>query len=65
MGFIVILFLICVGGCWLIFSSIGKALFPDRDNSSKYIDNSVHHHHYHIDNRSVHVNGEEFKGLKK
>ncbi len=43
---------------------MGRALFPDNEPKG-YVDKSVHHHHYHYDNRSVHVNGEEFKGLKK
>lgn len=58
------LFVTIVGGCWLLFRSIGRALFPDNEPKG-YVDKSVHHHHYHYDNRSVHVNGEEFKGLKK
>jgi len=67
MGSIVVLFFVVVGGCWMIGKGIGNALFPDRDNTKKYVDNSttiVHHHHYH-DNRSVHVDGKQFKDLKK
>lgn len=67
MVFILGLFIILVGGGWLLGKSIGGALFPNDNNKSRYVDKStnvVHHHHYH-DNRSLHVDGEEFKKLKK
>jgi hypothetical protein len=66
--FLFFLFVILVGGGWLIGKLVGSALFPDKSQpKSNYVDRSttiIHHHHYH-DNRSVHVNGEEFKSLKK
>ncbi|TDO68077.1 hypothetical protein EV143_1212 [Flavobacterium chryseum] len=65
MGILVILFFVIVGGCWMIGKGIGNALFPDKKDST-YVDKSttiVHHHHYH-DNRSVHVDGKQFKDLK-
>jgi hypothetical protein len=66
--FLFFLFVILVGGGWLIGKLLGSALFPDKNLSkSNYVDRSttiVHHHHYH-DNRSVHVDGQEFKSLKK
>lgn len=63
--FFVILFIICVGGCWLVFKIIGEAIFGKSKRGFEYIDRTTHvHNHYH-DNRSVHVNGEEFKNLKK
>lgn len=61
-----ILFFVIVGGCTLIGKLFGKAMFPE-NKDSRYVDRStnvVHHHHYH-DNRSVHVDGKEFKNLKK
>lgn len=60
---IFILFVVCVGGCWLLFRAIGNALFPKHNDSNTFVDKSVHQHHY--DNRSVHLNGEEFKNLTK
>lgn len=63
MGFIIILFVVIVGGCYAFFSWIGSLLFPDR--SEKIIDKSVHHHYY--DNRSVNINkdNEYTKALHK
>lgn len=61
-----ILFVVIVGGCWRIGKSVGNSMFPD-EHPSKYVDRSttiVHHHHYH-DNRSIHVDGKQFKDLKK
>jgi len=56
MGLIVLLFIICVGGCFLVFRSIGRALFPTRkENGFTFIDNSVHHHHHHHDHKSIHI----------
>ena len=67
MGFVIVLFVVIVGSCYLIAKSLGNALFPkSRDNRVEdYVDKSVHHHHYHNDNRTINVNGEEFKSLKK
>ena len=49
MLFFFILFVVLVGGGWLVGKSIGNALFPDRDNRNVYIDKSVHYHeHKHI-----------------
>lgn len=67
MMFLIILFVVIVGGCWKIGKSSGNALFPDERKSNGYVDKSttiVHHHHYH-DNRSIHVDGKQFKNLKK
>lgn len=69
MEFLIVLFVIIVGSCYLIAKSIGNAIFP-KNNDYKvgdYVDKSVHHHHhvhYH-DNRRINVNGEEFKSLNK
>jgi hypothetical protein len=61
--FIFILFIVCVGGCWLLFRAIGNAIFPKENDNSTFVDRSVHHHYY--DNRSVNVDKETFKNLKK
>lgn len=61
---LVILFFVVVGGCTLIGKILGNVLFPRNGNSSGYIDKSINvHHHYH-DNRSINVDGKEFKNLK-
>ena len=53
MGFVV-LFLVCVGGCYLFFKMIALALFPkSNDDRFYFIDKSVNHHYH--DNRSVHI----------
>lgn len=64
MGFSFVLFVVLVGGGWLLVKIVGGIMFPDRNERDTFIDKSVHHHHYHYDNRSVHINGEEFKNLK-
>ena len=49
MLFFIILFIVLVGGGWLIGKAIGNALFPDNQNQNTYIDRSVHYHeHKHI-----------------
>lgn len=63
MLFIFILFVICVGGCYVIFKAIGEAIFGKGEKQNTYIDKSVHHHYY--DNRSVNVDKETFKKLGK
>ncbi|RUT68695.1 hypothetical protein D0817_20255 [Flavobacterium cupreum] len=68
MMFLIILFVVVVGGCWKIGKAAGNSMFPD-ERPSSYVDKSttiVHHHHHHYhDNRSVHVDGKQFKDLKK
>lgn len=62
--FFVILFFVLAGGGWLIGKSIGNVLFPTtKEEKATFIDKSVHHHYH--DNRTVNLNGEEFKSLKK
>ncbi|EJL66317.1 hypothetical protein PMI10_00665 [Flavobacterium sp. CF136] len=63
---LIILFFVVVGGCTLIGKLLGNAIFTNKSDSS-YVDRSttiVHHHHYH-DNRSVYVDGKQFKDFKK
>ena len=48
--FLLILFILLVGGGWFVGKFIGGILFPT--NEKTYIDKSVHHHHYH--NTTVH-----------
>jgi len=65
MGFLVIflLFVVCVGGCYYVFTAVGEIIFPEKKD--RYVDKTTHIHHYYYDNRSVHVDNETFKGLKK
>jgi diacylglycerol kinase family enzyme len=62
MGFLLMLFILCVGGCWLLAKLFGEAMFGKSDNKNTYVDKSVHHHYH--DNRSINVDGETFKKLK-
>lgn len=50
---ILFLFIICVGGCWLVFKAIGEALFGKKERGATFIDRSVHHHHHHHRNISI------------
>ena len=65
MDFIIILFVVLVGGGWLLGKGIGNALFGGSEKKNTYVDKTTHvHNHYH-DNRSVHLDGKEYKNLKK
>lgn len=65
MLFITILFIVLVGGGWLVGKAVGNILFGSSEKKETYVDKTTHiHNHYH-DNRSVHVDGKEFKNLKK
>ncbi|OCB77946.1 hypothetical protein LPBF_03090 [Flavobacterium crassostreae] len=47
------LFIICVGGCWLVFKAIGVALFgKSKKDQFTFIDKSVHYHLH--DNKQAH-----------
>lgn len=65
---VVILFVVLVGGGWSIGKWIGELLFGDMDKNSDITiieRKTIIHQHYH-DNRSINVDGEEFKNnLKK
>ena len=52
MEFIFILFIVLVGGGWLLGKGIGNLIFGEKKDT--YIDRSVHHHHHYNDNRSEH-----------
>ena len=62
MGFIVLLFVVIVGGCWLIGKVLGAILFGESDHKDMYVDKSVHNHYY--DHRSVFMDGKEYKSKK-
>lgn len=47
------LFIICVGGCWLLFKAIGEAIFGKKEKGNVFIDKSVHHHHHEHKNISI------------
>jgi hypothetical protein len=61
---IVVLFIVIVGGCYVIFKAIGEAIFGKGSNNPTYVDKSIHHHHHYNDNRSVHVDGRKIEKLK-
>lgn len=47
--FIVVIFIVFVGGGWLIGSSVGSALdkmLGSKEDKPTYIDKSVHHHYH-------------------
>lgn len=56
MIFVVVLFVVLVGGGWLIGKGVGEALFGS-DNDTKYVDKSVHHHYHTINNNTI-INNE-------
>ena len=65
MLFILLLFIFLVYGGWAIGKSIGNVFFGKDEYRSTYVDKTTHiHHHYH-DNRSIRINDEEFRNLKK
>ncbi|TDE53752.1 hypothetical protein [Flavobacterium sp. GT3P67] len=55
MGFILFLFVVLVGGGWLVGKSIGELLFPDKEGKNTFIDKSVHHHHHHHEHRNISI----------
>jgi hypothetical protein len=62
--FLLIVFIVCVGGGYLLFKAIGEAIFG-KSESATFVDKTTHvHHHYH-DNRKVYINEQEIKNLKK
>lgn len=52
--FILILFMIFVGGGWVLGKGLGKILFPTEKET--YIDKSVHHHYYTTTHHHEHKN---------
>ena len=50
---ILFLFIICVGGCWLVAKAIGSALFGKSQKGDVYIDKSVHYHKHEHKNISI------------
>ena len=45
--FLLILFVIVVGGGWLIGKGLGNIMFPnEKEKGNVFIDRSVHHHHH-------------------
>jgi len=62
--FIILLFVGCVFGCRWLFLSIFDGLSGSSPKET-YVDKTTHiHHHYH-DNRSIIMDGEEFKKTLK
>ena len=52
---ILFLFIICVGGCWLVFKAIGEALFGKSEKRNTYIDRSVHHHYHKHEHKNISI----------
>jgi len=52
---IIALFIICVGGCWLIAKAIGEILFGKSKKDNYFIDKSVHHHHHHHEHKNISI----------
>lgn len=46
MGFIFGLFIVCVGGGWLVGKILGSLFTGTSKERETYIDKSVHHHHH-------------------
>jgi ABC-type nickel/cobalt efflux system permease component RcnA len=58
------LFVICVGGCWLVFKAIGEALFGKSEKDKyTFVDKSVHYHKHYTkeDHQHLHVIDEKTK----
>lgn len=58
--FLIILFTVCVGGCWLFFTTIGDLLFPEREET--YKPPTIHNHYYHNENH-LHVTQKELTDI--
>jgi len=52
--FILVLFVVFVGGGWLIGKAFGNLLFPkEKKDTYTFIDKSVHHHYHEHKNISI------------
>jgi hypothetical protein len=52
--FILVMFIVFVGGGWLLGKLLGGFLFPDRNEEKNvFIDKSVHHHYHEHKNISI------------
>lgn len=61
--FLILLFFVIVGAFSLLGRVLGNFFVRDSKNST-FVDKSIHIHHYYYDNRSINVDGENFKKLK-
>ena len=61
MWFIVILFIILVGGGWLIGKSFGNFLFPDKKENSEFTINNTHYHSHTHEHKHIHIIDDETK----
>ena len=52
--FIIILFIVLVGGGWLLGKGIGEALFPS-EKKKTYTFNSTHIHHHHHEHKNISI----------
>ena len=51
--FFLIVFIVLVGGGWLLGTGIGEFLFPDKKET--FVDKSVHHHYHQHLHQNQHV----------
>lgn len=58
--FVIILFIVCVGGCWAVFTALGNALFPDKE--TLYKPPIIHNHYYHTE-QHLHVSKEDLTSI--
>jgi hypothetical protein len=53
MIFVVVLFVILVGGGWLVGKGVGKALFGEKKEKYTFQSKHIHHHHHEHKNISI------------
>jgi hypothetical protein len=53
MMFIIILFIVLVGGGWLLGKGLGEALFGEKKETYTFNSTHVHHHHHEHKNISI------------
>lgn len=52
--FLLILFIVFVGGGWVLGKGVGNFLFPDEKEKETYIDKSVNYHYHTVINNTNH-----------
>lgn len=60
MWLILILFIVLVGGGWLVGKAIGNALFPDEKKETYTFVNNITHNHYH-EHKNISIIDDETK----
>ena len=60
MDLFIVLFVIIVGGCWLIAKAVGGAIFEKNEvNTSSFHITEIHHHHH--EHKHINIIDEETK----